>query len=66
MAHTFNLRTREVKTGRDIPGWREEYKVGGERSSQYSVCGLVDTGSPIQPEDSVYAKASSYSASLIF
>ena len=43
MAHTFNPNTwksqafdpsiREMETGRDMAGWREEYKVGGDRSS---------------------------------
>ena len=28
-SHTFNPNTREVKTGKDMAGWREEYKAGG-------------------------------------
>ena len=30
---TFNPRTREVKMGSDMAGWREEYKVEGDRDS---------------------------------
>ena len=44
VAHTFNLsirksqafnpNIREVETGRNMAGQREEYKVGGDRSSR--------------------------------
>ena len=37
MAHTFNPSTREVETGSDMAGRREEYKVGGDRSSGFSL-----------------------------
>ena len=33
--HTFNPSTREVETGRDMTGQREEYKVGGDKSSRH-------------------------------
>ena len=35
MAHTFNPSTRKVKAGRDMTGLREEYEVGGDRSSAH-------------------------------
>ena len=31
--HAFNPSTRKVETGRDLAGWREEYKAGGEKST---------------------------------
>ena len=35
-SHTFNPSTREVETGVIMGGQREEYKVGGDRSSVQS------------------------------
>ena len=32
-SHAFNLSTREVETGKDMAGQREEYKAEGDRSS---------------------------------
>ena len=32
----FNPSTKEVETGRDMAGQREEYKAGGDRSSSQS------------------------------
>lgn len=28
--HTFNSNTRDVEKGRNMAGWKEEYKVGGD------------------------------------
>ena len=36
-SHTFNPNSKEVEPGRDMARWREEYKVGRERSSLQSV-----------------------------
>ena len=36
-SHTFNPSTKEVETGRDMTGQKEEYKLGGDRSSEHSV-----------------------------
>ena len=35
-AHTFNPSTREVEIRSDMGGQREEYKVGGDRTSGFS------------------------------
>ena len=35
MVHTFNPSSREVETGRDMAGQREECKAGGDRSSGF-------------------------------
>ena len=37
VAHNFNPRTREMETGSDMAEQREEYKVGGDRSSGFSL-----------------------------
>ena len=37
VAHTFNPSTRKVETESDIAGQREEHKVGGDRSSGFSL-----------------------------
>ena len=35
-AHTFSPCSREVETGSDMAGERQEYRVGGDRSSGFS------------------------------
>ena len=30
-SHAFNYNTREVEPGRDMAGWRKEYKAGGRQ-----------------------------------
>ena len=52
-SHAFNPSTRKVETGRDIAGWKEDYKVAGDRSSGHLVCGFIGTGSPLWSEDAV-------------
>ena len=46
VAHTFSPITREIKTGRGVAGWREEYKAEGDRSSRNSSWGLIEILSP--------------------
>ena len=48
VTHTFNPSAREVETGGDMAGQREEYKVGRDRSSGFS---LKFHREGIQPED---------------
>ena len=64
VAHTFNPRTREVETGKDMAGLREEYKAEEERTqcslrqqSEDEVRGgSLRTGSSFWSEDSVDVK----------
>ena len=56
-SHAFNLNTKEVETGRDMAGWRDKYKVGGDRSSWYSVWEFMEReSSPLLCEDFVEVK----------
>ena len=40
----FNANIREVETGRDMTGQKEEYKARVDKSSRHSVRGLIETG----------------------
>ena len=66
-SHAFNPSTTEEESRKDMAGWRDEYKAGGDRSSRHSVWGFMETGScPLWSEDSVEVKGLSSGWLLYF